>query len=126
MSKISHVLLKNPIIVPTGTRLSEAAQLINNKIASLLVSQKGILAGIVSMEDIVHSIANGEQDITVDDVMHSPYIAIDSDKWLTDAIEMFMQYNISHITVVEKGDKVGIIRAEDILHTYRFGSEHYG
>ena len=71
------------------------------------------------MEDIVHSIY-GKQDITVDDVMHSPDITIDSEKWLIDALEMFIKYNISHIVVVEKGEKVGIIRADDILHTYRF------
>lgn len=77
------------------------------------------MTGIVSMEDIVHSIY-GKQDITVDDVMHSPDITIDSEKWLIDALEMFIKYNISHIVVVEKGEKVGIIRADDILHTYRF------
>ena len=123
MPKISHILLKNPIIVPTGTNLRQTAQLMNNKIASLLVSRNGRLTGIVSMGDIVHSIADGKQDTIVDDVMHSPDITIDSDKWLIDALEMFIRYNISHMAVVEKGEKVGIIRAEDILHTYRF--DHY-
>ncbi len=39
MSKISHILLKNPVVVPTGTKLIEAAKLMKrNKVANVLVS----------------------------------------------------------------------------------------
>lgn len=58
MSKISHILLPNPVVVPTGTKLNEVAQLMKKKrIASALVSKNGRLAGIVSVEDIMHSVA---------------------------------------------------------------------
>jgi predicted transcriptional regulator len=121
MSKISHILLKNPVVVPAGTKLNEAAQIMKkNKVASVLVSRNGRLAGIVSVVDIMYSFADGKQDITVDEVMHSPEITIGSDKWITDALEIFRRHNVTHVAVVENGEKVGIIRAEDILHTYRF------
>ncbi|GEM_PF-1171366 len=127
MSKISHILLKNPVVVPTGTKLSEAVQLMKkNNVASLLVSRNDRLAGIVSVVDIMCSIEGREQDIAVDKVMHSPEFTIDSDKWLTDALEMFRCYNATHIAVVENGETIGIIRAEDILHTYRFKNEENG
>ncbi len=125
MSKISHILLKNPVVVPTGTRLSEAAQLMKkNKVASVLVSRNGRLAGIISVEDIMSRVAaEAEMDIAVDELMHSPELIIDSNKWLTDAISMFERFKASHIAVVEHGEKVGIIRADDILHTYRFNNQ---
>jgi CBS domain-containing protein len=125
MSKISHILLPNPVVVPTGATLTEAAQLMKkNRIASVLVNGNGRLAGIVSVEDIMHSVAErANLDIAVDEMMHSPEITIDSDKWLTDAIAMFDRCKVSHIAVVEHGEKVGIIRADDILHTYRFYKE---
>ncbi len=124
MSKISHILLKNPVVIPTGTKLTEAAQLIkNNKVASVLVSRSGRLAGIVSVVDIAYSMSGTKQDIAVDEVMHSPEITIDSDKWITDALEIFRRHNVSHVAVVENGEKIGIIRAEDILHTYRFNNQ---
>ncbi len=125
MSKISHILLKNPVVVPTGAKLSEAAQLMKkNKISSVLVSRNGRLAGIVSVEDIMQCVAeNAKLDISVEGIMHSPELIIDSDKWLTDAIAMFERIKASHITVVENGEKVGIIRVDDILHTYRFNKE---
>ncbi len=58
----SWTLLKNPVVVPTGTKLIEVANL----------------------------------DIPVDDIMHSPELTIDSDKWLTDAI-MFEGFKASHM-----------------------------
>ncbi len=121
MSKISHILLKNPVVVPTGTTLSDAARLMKEKkAASVLVSRNNKLAGIISVVDVMVCSVEGRQDIAVEEVMHSPEMTIDSDKWLTDALEMFGRYNVSHLAVVEKGERVGIIRAEDILHTYRF------
>lgn len=122
MSKISHILLKNPVVVSNGTKLSKAAHLMKkNKTASVLVSRNGRLAGIVSVEDIMQCVAEKTNlDDTVDEIMHSPQLTIDSQKWLSDAITMFERCKASHITVVEHGEKVGIIRAGDILHTYRF------
>ncbi|MCZ7382173.1 MAG: CBS domain-containing protein [Candidatus Methanoperedens sp.] len=124
MSKISHILMKNPVVVPTGAKLSEAVALLKkNKVTSLLVSRNNKLAGVISVVDIAYGMPGGNRDITVDEVMHSPEITIDSDKWITDALEIFRRCNVSHVTVVENGEKVGIIRAEDILHTYRFNNQ---
>ncbi len=124
MSKICHILLKNPVVVPTGTTLIEAAKLMKkNKVASVLVSRDKKLAGILSVKDIMHSVADGKQDIAVDEIMHSPEITIESDKWLTDTLEMFRRHNASYMAVMEKGKTVAIISADDILHTYRFNSD---
>jgi CBS domain-containing protein len=122
MSKISHILLKNPVVVATGTTLVEAAHLMEkNKVASVLVSKNGRLAGIISVEDIMSRVAaEADIHIKVDEIMHSPELTIDSDKWLTDAIAMFERCKASHIAVVENRESVGVIRADDILHTYKF------
>ena len=90
MSKISHILLSNPVVVPTGTQLNEAARLMKtNKITSLLVSKNGRLAGIISMEDIMSAVAESAKlNILVGEVMHSPQLTIDSGRWILDAIVM--------------------------------------
>ena len=47
MSKISHILLPNPVVVPTGTTLIDAAKLMKkNKVTSVLVKRDNKLAGI--------------------------------------------------------------------------------
>ena len=125
MSKISHILLPNPVVIPTGTQLNEAAKLMKtNKISSVLVSKNGRLAGIISVEDIMSTVAErGRLDIPVDEVMHSPRLMIDSEKWIIDAIVMFEHNKESYISVLENEEKIGIIRADDLLHTYRFNYE---
>jgi len=125
MSKISHILLPNPVVIPTGTKLKEAAKLMKtNKIASVLVSKNGRLAGIISVEDIMSTVAErAKLDIPVEEVMHSPQLTIDSDKWILDAIVMFERCKASYLGVIENGEKIGIIRADDLLHTYRFNNE---
>ena len=125
MSKISHILLPNPVVIPTGTQLNEAAKLMKtNKTTSVLVSKNGRLAGIISVEDIVSAAAERTGfDIPVDEVMHSPQLTIDSDKWILDAIVMFERCKASYLSVLENGEKIGIIRADDLLHTYRFNNE---
>jgi signal-transduction protein with cAMP-binding, CBS, and nucleotidyltransferase domain len=72
----------------------------------------------------MHQVAKRvDMDIEVDKVMHFPKLTIDSEKWLLDAIILFDCHKASHITVVENGEKIAIIRADDILHTYRFNKE---
>ena len=126
MSKISHILLKDPVVVSTGEKLRNVAKLMNKtKVSSVLVKRNHILAGIVSVEDIMHQVAKRvDMDIEVDKVMHFPKLTIDSEKWLLDAIILFDCHKASHITVVENGEKIAIIRADDILHTYRFNREN--
>ena len=125
MSKISHILLPNPVVIPTGTKINEAAKLMKkNKTTSVLVSKNGRLAGIISVEDIICTAAErAKLDIPVDEVMHSPHLTIDSQKWILDAIVMFERCKESYLSVLENGEKIGIIRADDLLHTYRFNYE---
>jgi CBS domain-containing protein len=125
MSKISHILLPNPVVVSAGTQLYEAAKLMKtNKTTSVLVSKNGSLAGIISVKDIIKSVSErANLDISVDEVMHSPRLTIDSDKWILDAIVMFERCKASYLGVIENGEKIGILRADDLLHTYRFNNE---
>lgn len=122
MSKISHILPPNPVVIPTGTRLNEAAKLMKtNKITRVLISKNGRLAGIISAEDIMRAASERVNlDIPVDEVMHSPQLTIESDKWILDAIIMFNRCKASYLGVIEKGEKIGIMRVDDLLHTYRF------
>jgi predicted transcriptional regulator len=95
-----------------------------NKITCVLVSNNGRLAGIISVEDIMSTAAERARlDIPVDEVMHSPRLTIDSDKWILDAIVMFERCKASYLGVIENGEEIAIMRADDLLHTYRFNNE---
>lgn len=122
MVKISYMMLKNPLVVTSDTKLLEAIiRMRETGTNNILVSRKDKLAGMISIEDIMKYVTEKtDWNIPVEKVMHSPEFTISSDRWITDAIEMCEKKNASHIAVVEDGEWVGIIRADDILHTYRF------
>ncbi|MFU8766744.1 MAG: cyclic nucleotide-binding/CBS domain-containing protein [Candidatus Methanoperedens sp.] len=123
MVKISYMMLKNPVVVTSETRLlGVALRMKEYGVRNILVSRNGKLAGIISAWDIMHFLAEKtEWNIPVEKVMHIPELTIESDRWITDALEMCENNNASHIAVAEDGEWIGIIRADDILHTYRFG-----
>lgn len=119
------MMLKNPVVVTSETRLLEVAlRMKDYGVANILVSRNDRLAGIISVEDIMHFLAEKtDWNTPVEKVMHTPELTIDSNRWLTDALEMCESHGASHVAVVENGERVGIIRADDILHTYRFTKE---
>ena len=126
MVKISYMMLKNPVVVTSETKLLEVAlRMKDYGVTNILVSRNGKLAGIISVEDIMHFLA-GKTDwnTPVEKVMHTPELTIDSNRWITDALEICERHGASHVAVVENGERVGIIRADDILHTYRFDSSN--
>jgi signal-transduction protein with cAMP-binding, CBS, and nucleotidyltransferase domain len=122
MVKISYMMLKNPLVVPSDTKLLEATiRMRETGTNNILVSRKDKLAGMISIEDVMKYVTERtDWNIPVEKVMHSPELTIGSDRWITDAIEMCEKNNASHVAVVENGEWIGIIRADDILHTYRF------
>lgn len=126
MAKISHILLKNPLVVPCGTKLLDAVlKMKETGLSSVLVSRKNRLAGMISMDDFMDFMTRKiDWNVPVDEVMHCPELTINSDCWITDAIEMFETQKVSHLAVIENNERVGIMRANDILHTYRFKSKN--
>ncbi len=126
MVKISYMMLKNPVVVTSETKLLEVAlRMKNYGVPSILVSRGDKLAGIISVEDIMHFLAEKtDWNTPVEKVMHTPELTIESDRWITDALEICERHGASHVGVMENGERVGIIRADDILHTYRFDNSN--
>ena len=123
MVKISYMMLKNTVVVASETKLLEdTLKMKDYGVTNILVSRNDKLAGIISIEDIMHFLAEKtDWNTPVEKVMHTPELTINSNRWLTDALEICERHGVSHVGVMENGERVGIIRADDILHTYRFG-----
>lgn len=126
MVKISYMMLKNPVVVASETKLLEVTlKMKDYGVTNILVSRNDKLAGIISVEDIMHFIAEKtDWNTPVEKVMHIPELTIDSNRWITDALEICERHGASHVGVMENGERVGIIRADDILHTYRFDNSN--
>ena len=93
-----------------------------SEISGYPVLRKGLLYGIVAINEIGQAFIRGEGNKTIEDICHKNLITIYPDQSLLVAFHKLKKYQISRLPVVSRlNDKklVGIITAQDIVT--RFG-----
>jgi CBS domain-containing protein len=79
------------------------------------VMDKGILAGMVTLNDITNLPAIDRDAMLVKDVMSRDVITLPPDAMLSDAMKIMSLKNIGRIPVAENGMVIGIVTRTDIL-----------
>jgi len=117
-------ILRPTIDVKEGSLVSEAVKLMSKqKVGSLLVRRDedallGPTAGIITEADLLEKVLSkglNPKRITVEDVMTTPLITVNSQTSLDEAIEVMVKKNIRRLPVEEKGRIIGIIVDRDIV-----------
>ena len=111
---------KPPIVVRSDTSIIDASKIMSDKgVGSLMIiDDRGILIGIVTERDIIHSLARGYacRESRVKDIMSRNLIVAREDEDLDKAIERMREMNIRHLPVIDdQGKPVGMISMRDIL-----------
>ena len=117
-------ILRPAIDVKQGMLVSEAAKLMaKHKVGSLLVRKDedvllGPTAGIVTEADLLEKVLSrglNPKRITVEDIMTTPIVTVNSQTSLDEAIEVMVKKNIRRLPIEEKGKIIGIIVDRDIV-----------
>jgi len=117
-------ILRPAIDVKQGTLVSDAVKLMaEHKVGSLLVRRDedvllGPTAGIVTEADLLEKVLSrglNPKRITVEDIMTTPIITVNSQTTLDEAIEVMVKKNIRRLPVEEKGKIIGIIVDRDVV-----------
>ncbi len=99
--------------------LSTVATFMTEKrIGSVLVTQHGVVVGIVTERDLVQKVVGLDKDpnqVTVGTVMSSPLIDIDVNRTVHDASDLMAEKGIRHLTVTENHAIVGILSIRDLI-----------
>ena len=116
MEKVRNLTRSAPKI-ELDTSLSKTAQLmIQSGIRQLPVFEKDKLCGIVTDENIIHSLVMREWgNSTIDEVMTKAPHSIESTRSIGAVLSLFREQDISHVPVMENGRLVGIISISDII-----------
>jgi CBS domain-containing protein len=109
--------------IDKNTPIREAAlRMINEGIGALIVTDEGSPVGIITKRDIIWGILFEKRDPdqdTVEKIMSTPMITIDSDADISRILDVMIRNNISHLPVRE-GDKIiGMISDADLLEAMR-------
>lgn len=99
--------------------VAEAARLLAEKrIGSVLILDRGKVAGILSERDIVRTLANegpGCLDSPVSRLMTAKVVTCAPTQTISDVMEMMTTGRFRHVPVVEDGEVTGMISIGDVV-----------
>lgn len=104
------ITLKPEMDVRTAAKI-----LSENKIDGAPVVSKGKVVGIVTLTDIVNSVAKKKEKCKISEIMSKRVITVEKDTNIYDAINIMTENNIGRLIIVDNGKPVGIVTRTDIL-----------
>jgi CBS domain-containing protein len=115
---VSDVMNRTVRTIDPNASIQQAAELMSKyRIGSLIVVEKGKLAGIITEHDILSKVVAQAKDVNnvkVKDVMTRNVIVVSPDMELEDAAQLMLDKGIKKLPVVSNRQLIGIITATDI------------
>jgi len=116
--KIKDAMDVNYTTVNSSTKVSSLREILRKKrILGVPVVDNDELVGIVSIEDYIKSVEQGNSNDTVETIMTKDVITLFSDEPLINAINNFEKYEFSRFPVISRKENklVGIVSKIDII-----------
>jgi CBS domain-containing protein len=98
--------------------LEAIKRMVEANVGSLLVTDRGEIAGIVTERDYLRRAAlegRPDQQTTVREIMTSPLVVATPDTPIDECMAIMTDRRIRHVPVVENGEVVGLVSIGDIV-----------
>jgi CBS domain-containing protein len=112
------IMQRQVVTIGGDQTFSDAARVLHeHRISSVLVSDEGRPAGIVTERDVVNLVAEGldPSSVRVGDRMTRDLATIEPRTDIAEAARIMAERRIRHLPVVENGELAGIISIRDLL-----------
>ena len=119
--KVKQAMAKDVIKIHPKNRMGELREILRvNRISGTPVVDKDKLVGVVSIEDFIKCLANGEKDAFIEEKMIRKVETLYADEPLIHAVNKFNKHGFGRFPVIERsnGKLVGIITKSDIIKTF--------
>ena len=116
--KVNQVMIKNVVSVSPEMNMSELREILrSNRISGVPVVEDGELCGMISLEDFIKWLADGQQDFLVAEKMSTEVETLIEDLPLIEALSKFDKFRFGRFPVVnrETGKLVGVITKGNII-----------
>jgi CBS domain-containing protein len=127
MSVLAEILeQKGPDVLKidaAATVLEAVKRMVEENVGSLLVTEGGRIAGIVTERDYLRRAAladRADDETPVRDIMTSPLVVATPDTPIDECMALMTERRIRHVPVVDGGDVVGLVSIGDLV---KFKSE---
>ncbi|MFC1786996.1 cyclic nucleotide-binding/CBS domain-containing protein [Halobacteriota archaeon] len=112
-------MTRDVVTAGKDTKASKAGEMmLKQKVGSLIVTEKGEPAGIVTERDFVLNIISKDlkpSSVTLKDIMTQPLITIEPNESVSDAARKMVKLGIRRLPVIENGKLVGIVTDTDMI-----------
>lgn len=118
--KVEQAMTKDVIKVRPKNRMGELREILRvNRISGTSVVDEDKLVGIVSIEDFIKCLADGEIDAFIEEKMTRKVETLYADEPLIHAVNKFNRHGFGRFPVIDRhnGKLVGIISKSDIIKT---------
>jgi len=114
--KIGDVMTKRLVTVTPDTSMAEFKEVLRvNRISGTPVVEDGRLVGIISLEDLIKALLEGDIESPVRNRMTRNVYTVAAHESVIEAVKTFAQKGVGRLPVVDdQGDLVGIITQGDI------------
>jgi CBS domain-containing protein/anti-sigma regulatory factor (Ser/Thr protein kinase) len=116
--KVEEVMTTNVITISPKANMGELREILrSHRISGVPVINRKQLVGLVSMEDLIKCLADGQMDALVEDKMTKKAETLYADEPLTNAVSKFNQSGFGRFPVIERnhGKLVGMLTKGDMV-----------
>ena len=103
-------------IAPEQPARVAARSLASAGVGSVIVIEDGEVVGIVTSDDLVGCLAEGDGDVPVREIQSSPVVTVTPDTEVGDAARLMREETVTKLPVCDGGDLVGIVTATDLAY----------
>jgi CBS domain-containing protein len=113
---IERVMKRNVVQVSPESTMTELKEVLRvNRISGAPVVEEGKLVGVISIEDLIKALVEGDIQAPVRKRMTTRMITVRQDESVIEAVKRFTQYKVGRLLVVnESGGLTGILTGGDI------------
>ena len=123
---VKDVMISDLARLDVSTSIRDAAKLMDKKdIGCIIVTKNQLPVGILTERDFVKRIAAKEIPLTasLEKVMSSPLIEIDSNETVWEAAQIMKTNNIHKLLVKQDNQIIGIVTTTDLIKICSIGSD---
>ena len=119
LSKILHEKGRGVLEIEADASVLDAVRrMVDANVGSLLVTDGGAIAGIVTERDYLRRVTlegRTAEETPVREIMSSPLIVVTPETTIDECMALMTDRRIRHLPVVEGGDVVGVISIGDVV-----------
>jgi len=101
--KIGEIMTRDPVVVGPECLMSELKEILRiRRISGVPVLDKGALVGIISIEDLIVALAQGDTSARVGEKMTRQVQTVFADESVIQAVTKFARYGYGRLPVVDR------------------------